>query len=174
MPLILVTPLSVLPAMLRAYQPSHLISVLSPEFMIDTPAGFSSANHLRIAVHDICDPADGKRHPSEEHVATLIAFARNWDAKKPMIIHCWAGVSRSMATAYTILCDRAGGGQEHRLAHEIRARAPHADPNRAIIRYADALLGRAGAMKTAVEDMGQAVPVEEGVPVEFPLKELGL
>jgi len=79
-----------------------------------------------------------------------------------------------MASAYTILCDRAWRGAEFRLAREMRIRAPHAYPNRAIIRHADAQLGRDGAMVKAVEEMGPAVPVEEGVPVEFPLGELGL
>lgn len=174
MSLILVTPLSILPEMLRTYQPSHLISLLSPEFMIETPGGFPAARHLKIAVHDICDPADGKCHPGEEHVAQLIEFARGWDAKKPMIVHCWAGVSRSMATAYAVLCDRTWRGAEFRLAREMRARAPHAYPNRAIVRHADAQLERQGNMITAVEEMGPATTVEEGVPVEFPLKDLGL
>ncbi len=174
MPLILVTPLSALPDMLRTYQPSHLISLLSPEYMIETPGGFPAARHLRVAIHDICDPADGKCHPGEEHVASLLEFARGWDAKRPLIVHCWAGVSRSMATAYSILCDRAWRGAEFRLAREMRARAPHAYPNRAIIRHADAQLDRQGAMIKAVEEMGPAVPVEEGVPVEFSLEQLGL
>jgi predicted protein tyrosine phosphatase len=91
-----------------------------------------------------------------------------------MIVHCWAGVSRSMATAYTILCDRAWRGAEFRLAREVRARAPHAYPNRAIVRHADAQLARDGAMIQAIEEMSPAVPVEEGVPVEFPLADLGL
>jgi predicted protein tyrosine phosphatase len=174
MPLILVTPLSVLPDMLRTYQPSHLVSLLSPEFMIETPGGFPAARHLRLAVHDICDPQDGKCQPGEEHVASLVEFTRGWDAKRPMIIHCWAGISRSMATAFTVLCDRAWKGAEFRLAREIRARAPHAYPNRAIVRHADAQLERGGAMIKAVEEMGPAVMVEEGVPVEFSLAELGL
>jgi predicted protein tyrosine phosphatase len=174
MPLILVTPLSVLPDMLRTYQPSHLISLLSPEYMIETPGGFPAARHLRVAIHDICDPEDGKCHPGEEHVASVLEFARDWDAKRPLIVHCWAGVSRSMATAYSILCDRAWRGAEFRLAREMRARAPHACPNRAIIRHADAQLERQGAMIKAVAEMGPAVPVEEGVPVEFSLEQLGL
>jgi predicted protein tyrosine phosphatase len=174
MPLILVTPLSALPEMLRTYQPSHLISLLSPEFMIETPGGFPAGRHLRVAVHDICEPVDGKHHPAEEHITAIFEFARGWDGKQPMIVHCWAGVSRSMAAAYAILCARFGPGAEFSTAQEIRARAPHAYPNRAIVRLADSVLGRQGTMIKAVEEMGPGTMVEEGTPVEFPLAAFAL
>jgi predicted protein tyrosine phosphatase len=91
-----------------------------------------------------------------------------------MLVHCWAGVSRSMASAFSILCDRAPRGSEDRIAQEIRARAPHANPNRLIVRLADAYLERDGAMLRAVDRMDSAVFVEEGVLVEFPLTAFGL
>ena len=174
MSLILVTPLSALPEMMREYQPSHLVTLLSPEFMIDTPAGFPAGRHLRLTVNDICDPALGPCPPNEEHIAGLIEFARSWDGKRPMIVHCWAGISRSMASTYAILCDRAWKGAEFRIAREIRARAPHAYPNRLLVRLADDFLNREGRMVQAVEEMGPSIPVEEGEPVEFVLADFGL
>jgi predicted protein tyrosine phosphatase len=86
-----------------------------------------------------------------------------------MIVHCWAGVSRSMASAYTVLCDRAGPRSEMEIAQAMRARAPHAYPNRLIVRLADEMLGREGRMVAAVEAMGDGVLVVEGALVEFPL-----
>ena len=174
MSLILVTPLSVLPDMLRIYQPSHLISLLSPEFMIETPGDFPAGRHLRLALHDIPEHQDGKVVPDEVHVAALLGFARGWDAKQPLIVHCWAGVSRAMASAFAILCDRSRRGDERRIAREIRSRAPHAEPNRLMVQHADTLLRRNGAMIAAVEEMGPGVVVEEGVPVAFGLEDLGL
>ena len=174
MSLILVTPLSALPNLLRTYQPSHLISLLSPEFMIETPGGFPVDRHLRLALHDIPEHQDGKIAPDEAHVAALLGFARGWDGDRPLIVHCWAGVSRSMAAAFSILCDRSHRGDESRLAREVRVRAHYAQPNRLIVRLADGLLRRNGAMIKAVEELGGAVGVEEGVPVEFGLKDLGL
>jgi len=174
MSLILVTPLSAMPEMMRTYQPSHLITLLSPEFMIETPGGFPPGRHLRLAVNDICDPALGPCPPDEEHVSELIEFAHSWDAKRPLLVHCWAGVSRSMAATYAILCDRAWKGAEFRIAREIRARAPHARPNRLLVRLADNYLDREGRMIQAVEEMGSGITVEEGQPVEFPLADFGL
>jgi len=174
MSLILVSPLSAIPEMLRTYRPSHLISLLSPDFLSRAPNDFPADRHLRLGLHDIPEPVDGKIAPDEVHVAALLGFARGWDGEHPMIVHCWAGVSRSMAAAYSILCDRSCRGEESRLARELRGRAHYAQPNRLIVRLADSLLKRNGAMVKAVEDLGGTVDVEEGVPVEFGLKDLGL
>src|SRR3569623_2075983 len=71
-------------------------------------------------------------------------------------------LSRSMASAFTILCDRLGPGCEAEIAKAMRRRAPHAQPNRLLVRHADEALGRGGAMLAAVAAMGLPVVVEEG------------
>ena len=112
MPRLLVAPLSSLADTIKAHEPSHLVSLLSPEHMIETPAGFPQALHLKLGVNDIVDPTAGTAPPTRGHIDSLLAFARTWDAKQPLLIHCWAGISRSMASAYTILCDRLGPGAQ--------------------------------------------------------------
>lgn len=174
MSLILVTPLSAVAETMRTYQPSHIITLLSPEFMIETPAGFPAERHLRLSLHDIAEPLPGKNHPCEEHISSIMDFARGWDGKRPLLVHCWAGVSRSQATAFMILCDRAWKGAEYRIAREIRARAPHAYPNRLMVKLADDFLGRQGNMVQAIDQMGSGTVVEEGTCVEYPLAAFGI
>ena len=169
MPRLLVIPLSSLADALQTYAPSHLVSLLSPEHMIETPAGFPQTMHLRLGVNDIVDPAAGTAPPTRQHVDELLEFSRGWDAKSPMVIHCWAGISRSMASAYAILCDRLGPGREIEIARAIRLRAPHAQPNRLLVQHADEALGRRGRMVLALNSMGPPMVVEEGVPTAFPL-----
>src|ERR1700760_2205322 len=166
---LLVTPLSALPDALAEHAPSHLVSLLSPEHMIQTPAGFPAAAHLKIGINDITDPAAGLAPPARVHVDALLKFSRAWDGKQPFLIHCWAGISRSMASAYTILCDRLEPGRETEIAQAMRRRAPHAQPNRLLVRHADEALGRGGAMLAAVEAMGPPLLLEEGVITFFPL-----
>lgn len=168
MPMMLIAPLSAVPDAIKSHAPSRLISLLSEQYMIATPDGFPAENHLRLAVHDIADP-QGEQAPAAEHVERLIAFGRGWDARAPMLVHCWAGVSRSTAAAYALLCDRAGPGTERDIALVLRARAPHAHPNRLIVRLADEALGRGGAMVRAIDAIGSGVIVTEGVAVEIPL-----
>jgi predicted protein tyrosine phosphatase len=87
----------------------------------------------------------------------------------PFLIHCWAGISRSMASAFTILCDRLGPGREIEIALAMRRRAPHAQPNALLVRHADEALGRSGRMVAALEAMGPSSMAAEGIATFFPL-----
>ncbi|MBN9589729.1 MAG: tyrosine protein phosphatase [Alphaproteobacteria bacterium] len=169
MPRLLVTPLSNLAEALDNHAPSHLVSLLSPEHMITTPQGYQIEAHLKLGMNDVADPAAGLAPPGPHHVEQLLAFSRDWDAHAPLVIHCWAGISRSMASAFIILCDRLGPDREIEIARAMRQRAPHAAPNRLLVAYADAALGREGRMTAAVNAMGPPLIVEQGVPTAFPL-----
>jgi len=167
--MILVTPLSAVEATIRRYRPSHLVTLLSPEHMIATPEGVDEARHLKLGLNDVSFVEDSEAPPAEHHIDQLLAFGRGWDASAPMLVHCWAGVSRSMAAAYTLLCDRLGPGSERDIALAIRLRAPHAWPNALMVRYADNILERRGRMVDAINDIGRGAIVIEGECVEFPL-----
>ena len=168
MSFILITPLSALPDAMQTHRPSHIVTLLSSGYMIATPEGFPAERHLRLAMHDISDEGAAEA-PARAHIDELIAFGRGWDAKAPMLVHCWAGISRSTAATYTVLCDRGGPGAEQEIANVLRARAPHAQPNRLLVRLADEALGRGGAMVRAIDAIGAGTMATEGVPVEIPL-----
>jgi predicted protein tyrosine phosphatase len=169
MPRLLVAPLSSLEDAIATHAPSHLVSLLSPEHMIETPGGFPAARHLKLGVNDIVDPSAGTAPPLRDHIDALLEFSRDWDMRQPLLIHCWAGISRSMASAFTILCDRLGPDREIEIARAMRQRAPHAQPNRLLVSHADAVLGRGGKMISALNTMGPPLVVEEGVTTVFPL-----
>src|ERR1700727_1838865 len=169
MPRILVTPLSALQDALDVHRPSHIVSLLSPEHMIHTPIGFPAKRHLKLGINDITDPSAGTSPPPRTHVAGLLEFSRGWDARAPLLIHCWAGISRSMASAFTVLCDRLGPDREIEIAQAIRRRAPHAQPNRLLVSHADEALGRQGKMLAALNAMSPALLLEEGIITAFPL-----
>ena len=63
---------------------------------------------------DIVAPAPGQVLPETEHLDSLLDFVREWDRKHPMVIHCFAGVSRSTASAYIAACALAPHRDEHR------------------------------------------------------------
>jgi predicted protein tyrosine phosphatase len=170
MPFILVTPLSALGQMLEAHRPSHLITLLSPEHMIETPGQIAAERHLKLALNDVPEAIEVLRPPTTAHIARLIEFGHDWSAEAPLLIHCWAGISRSMAAAYILLCDRAGPGYENELAQFLRERAPHAYPNPLMIRLADDALQRAGRMVAAIASIGRGEIVAEGRCVLLPLR----
>jgi predicted protein tyrosine phosphatase len=169
MPMIVVTPLSALKQSIARYRPSHVVTLLSPDHMIETPQGFAAERHLRIGMNDVAEAWESDCAPCADHVRTLIDFGRGWNAEAPMIVHCWAGISRSMAGAFTLLCDRAGPGNEDAIARAMRARAPHAYPNPLLVRLADETLGREGRMVAAADSIGRGSIVAEGCCVELPL-----
>jgi predicted protein tyrosine phosphatase len=102
-----------------------------------------------------------------DHIEGLLTFSRTWTREAPLLVHCWAGISRSTAAAYILLCDMRGPGYEAEIARELRELAPHAQPNRLMIRHADQLLAREGRMIAAVESMGEARIVWETEVVEL-------
>ena len=67
-----------------------------------------------------------------------------------MVVHCWAGISRSTAAAYTALCAINPEVSEELIAVRLRDASPTAYPNRLIIQLADAALGRNGRMVRAI------------------------
>lgn len=168
--MIYVSPLSGVEEAIRRHGPSHLVSLLDPESMIGTPEGIAPDRHLRLSVNDIASPAEDLTAPGENHVAELISFIRKWDQKDPMLVHCWAGISRSTAAAFITLCVLNEGQSEDALAQIIRRNAAHAFPNRLMVRHADNLLRRKGRMIEAVEAMGPARATWEGVTFAIPAR----
>jgi predicted protein tyrosine phosphatase len=163
-----VCPLAAVPDVVTAFEASHLLTCLPGEVRVDTPAAIKPENHARLYIHDISEPIDGHIAPDTEHVTQLLEFATAWDRRGSMVIHCWAGISRSTAAAFISLCALNPEAPEHRIARLMREASPTAYPNRLMIRLGDAALGRAGRMIAAVEAIGRGVIAGEAVPFSLP------
>jgi len=164
---LIVTPLSRLHEVIAQRRPSHLITLLSPEELIRTPADFPAHRHLRLGVHDIDIPMEGLVAPDAAMVERVLAFARGWGGETPMVVHCWAGISRSTASAFAIACERNPHADELEIALAMRRASPTAFPNRRIVALADDILDRRGRMLEAVEAMGGNSFAVEGVPFDL-------
>jgi predicted protein tyrosine phosphatase len=159
-----VCPLSAVPDIVARSNASHLMTCLQDEILVETPRLISPDRHLRLHIHDISVPITGCIHPGEEHVSRLIEFAHAWGGRGPMVVHCWAGISRSTAAAYTALCAINPDASEELVAQRLRKASPTAYPNRLIIQLADAALGRNGRMVRAIEGIGRGLVATEAVP----------
>lgn len=166
---LLVCPLSQVETARTLHRPSHLVSLLSPTSAAEAwPVADGAC--LRLAFHDIAEPREGFTAPDAALVAQLLDFATGWDAARPMLVHCWAGVSRSTAAAFIIACQRAPGRSERDIARALRAVAPYATPNPLLVSLADAALGRAGRMSAAIAEIGRGAETFEGALFALPLK----
>ncbi|MDP1619255.1 tyrosine phosphatase family protein [Phenylobacterium sp.] len=162
---LIVCPLHEVAAALKIWRPSHVISLGSPGAeQAVIPADFE---RLALIFHDIAAPRPGLQAASADDVARLIAFSRQWRRDQPLLIQCWAGVSRSPAAAYVVACALSAPGQEGRLADKLRAAAPFATPNPRLVALADDLLSRNGAMVDAIARIGRGA--ETSLGSTFPL-----
>ena len=167
---LLICPLSQVETARALHQPSHLLSLLSPSSTDGAwPVSNTTDAHLRLAFHDIARPRKGLIAPSPALVARLLAFAAGWDASRPMLVHCWAGVSRSTAAAFIIACQRAPARAEAEIAQALRSAAPYATPNPLLVSLADDALGREGRMSRAIAEIGRGADTFEGALFELPL-----
>lgn len=145
----------------------HVVTLVRDEARVFRPEGVDPDNHLWLQMDDIADPVDGLIAPSEMHVAKLIDFAGRWDRAAPLVIHCFAGISRSTAAAFITACAMAPERDEAELAQRIRDASPTASPNPRLVALGDSYLKRQGRMMKAVSRMGPGVAAYEAEPFEL-------
>ncbi len=148
----------------------HIITLLKDISLVERPPTVDAKNHLHIDVDDINCPVDGYSHPCEDHVARLMHFVTSWDRSAPMVIHCYAGISRSTASAYAAACALNPGRDEMAIAQEMRRASRTAMPNSLIVSLADRILERQGRMIAAIEAIGPGDMAYEADPFSLDLK----
>lgn len=157
--MILICPLDAMKSAIAVHKPSHLVSLLAEEMMIDTPESINPNLHLKLSLNDIAAPDDTLVAPAHHHITRLIEFVNVWDQKNPILIHCWIGISRSTSAAFITLCALNKNKSEGDLAQLLRRLAPHAAPNPLMVNLADDILERRGRMSTAIERLPPASTV---------------
>lgn len=158
---IVICPVSALDEAIAAHGASRVVTLLSSELMIETPRGIQPHRHLRLFMNDVDEAIEGFDAPNIAHVRRLIDFVERWERDRAMVIHCWAGISRSTAAAFTALCHLNPQADEREIALSLRQASAHASPNRLIVRLTDEFLGRSGRMRDAVEAIGRGEPTWE-------------
>jgi len=143
--------------------------VMANVAQVQRPESVLEANHLRVQMDDITEHMDGFLAPSDAHVEQVLNFIRGWDRQAPLVVHCYAGISRSTASAFAAVCLLNPHRDEISIARQIRAASPIASPNRLIVSLADKALGREGRMLRALDEMGPGSMTVEGRPFRLDL-----
>tara|TARA_Y100000590_G_C15634462_1_gene982407 strand:- start:582 stop:1151 length:570 start_codon:yes stop_codon:yes gene_type:complete len=160
--MIIVCSLSDLKNVCESVKPSHLVSVIDPGFEPKTPKGIN--HHLKLGFDDIVSINDNGplyRLPGQDNTKEQILFDENkclsvvnflktWKLDKPIVIHCWCGVSRSMATATYLMCSLDIFNIDRNIRY-IRNLAPHANPNKLMLSYFEKKLGTNNQISLAFE-----------------------
>jgi predicted protein tyrosine phosphatase len=142
----------------------HLVTLITEGTEVPRPAAITPENHLFLAMHDITQAMDGMVLPNQAHVEEYLEFVEAWGRETPMVVHCFAGISRSTAAAFIGACALNPKMDEEELALQIRESSPTATPNAKLVEIGDTLLGRQGRMSRAISKIGRGNFAYEGVP----------
>ena len=165
-----VCPLSRLAETVSRTGARHVLSVINAGTPVVRPAGIAPGDHLFLGFNDIVEPEPGLIHPAEEHMRDLLDFVRRWPRNSALVIHCYAGISRSTASAFIAACALNPRRDETEIAELLRAASPSATPNARLVALGDAALGRGGRMSAAIAAIGRGVEAFEGEPFRLPLE----
>jgi predicted protein tyrosine phosphatase len=161
--------LAALPDTVKATGASHVLTVMANVDQVQRPESVLAANHLKVSMDDITEQMDGFVVPSDSHIEQVLNFVRGWDRSAPLVVHCYAGISRSTASAFAAVCMLNPHRDEMSIARQLRAASPIASPNRLIVSLADRALGRDGRMLRALDEMGPGNLMIEGRPFRLDL-----
>ncbi len=156
-----------MPEQVARLRPKRLISLLPAAEQPLRPPQIETSDHLRILVDDVDRAEEGFTAPAREHVEALLDFLRVTAPGESILIHCFAGISRSPAAALIAMVLTAPG-REREAAQMLRDRGPFVQPNRLLVRLADTLLARDGALVAALEAMGPPRLAREAPVLELP------
>lgn len=133
----------------------HVISLLAPIDRTPVFPDVAPHRHLLLSLSDITLATPGHVLAASTHVGELLRFVHGWDRRSPLLVHCFAGVSRSTAAAFVALCALDPARPEADHAAALRAASSTATPNARLVALADQALARAGRMTAAVAAIGR-------------------
>ena len=148
----------------------HIITLLRNTDQVVRPSTVMLENHLVLSMDDIVAPMEGYEAPAEAHVARLVEFVGGWDRTAPLVVHCYAGISRSTAGAFITACTLNPNRDEMQIAWALRRASRTATPNPRLVSIADKTLGRNGRMVRAIETIGPGDMAYEADPFRLDLE----
>ena len=111
---------------------------------------FPSAQTQFAFFHDLTTDPSATYAPSLDAVREILAFTTALSVKDRLLVHCAMGISRSTAIALATLCHHAGPGNEVACFRALKVIRPVAMPNPMMVKFADTILERNGAMAKAI------------------------
>ncbi|ASY55785.1 MULTISPECIES: tyrosine phosphatase family protein [Sinorhizobium] len=162
---IIVSPLGRIAEMAVRHGCREMLSLVAKGQDFHRPGIIDRDKHLTIGVNDISFAGTGELiAPQEMHVAQIIDFARKWDRSRPLLVHCWMGVSRSPAAALIAALAVEPDQDDDALARRLRLASPFATPNARIIEIGDDALSRKGRLIAAVRAIGRGADADGNAP----------
>jgi predicted protein tyrosine phosphatase len=140
---------------LSRFNVRHLISINDPGSRPPDLSVVRHANRRNFEFHDATRKTAGNRLVSRSQIEEILSFGRGViDGGDPVLIHCTAGVSRSVA-AGLILAASLNKVEISALMELLRDKAPYSQPNLLVVRLGDDCLGLNGRLVAAVSSLSE-------------------
>lgn len=118
---------------------THLISMLDPGDRVRRPRRIPIRNHLELWFEDEEDP-DHRNAPQIHHCMRILEFGNTLPSDSVTVVHCFAGVCRSTASALALFIQRHGIESAWHARQWLREDRPQALPNMLMANHFDTLL----------------------------------
>ena len=125
------------------HRPSHLLTILDVGDSLQTPFGIRPTNHKSLNFWDTEKPTKSNS-PSVVHCEEIINWAKELPQDSTLLVHCYAGMSRSTATAMAISVLQNGLESIGSVGDWIVGIRPIAMPNMLMAEHYDHLLSADG------------------------------
>ena len=157
---ITIAPLASVEAVQRRLTISHAISILGPKDGVNFPI-IRAPHVLQLSFDDVGYTSSFGTAATNEDIAELVQFSRNWAGKGNLLVHCKAGTSRSPAAAMIALASIDAPDLDSSLSNLLALRNYYR-PNTTMLRIAEEILRRKdtlvqSARKTVKDSTPQTV-----------------
>jgi len=116
------------------------------------PSDFPRQNWLSMDMDDVIND-DAEFAPTRDQVKTILEWGKNLPDNSKILVHCYAGVSRSTAAALALKIQHIGNDNISEAINWILEHRPQACPNPIITKYADEFLNCGGDFHEAAEQV---------------------
>jgi len=132
---------------------SHIVSILDPDCAEpDIFRRFAQHQRLDLRFHDIIDERAGMVAPNGDDIERSLKFGRSVNSRSTgrILVHCYAGLSRSTAAAVLLLAQAQPNRPPEMAVTEMLKLKPRAWPNVRMIELGDESLRCEGKLIRAV------------------------
>jgi predicted protein tyrosine phosphatase len=137
----------------KAFNATHLITMLDVGDKVFRPPRIIPSNHLRLNFDDEEDPAK-LFAPTIDHAKAILSFGQNLPQNARVVVHCWAGACRSTASGLALWLQANG---IHRLDDGVdwlKTNRPRACPNLLLAKHFDDIFGMKGRLVEVCDQIG--------------------
>ena len=141
-----------MPSMIYENSITHVLSVMSSDELgyITVPSVIDRENWLKIEMDDVIHE-DAYEAPRADQVQQILDWGRSLPSNARVLVHCYAGISRSTGAALALKVQEKGLDQLERCVDWLVDHRPIACPNPLVTKHADQILGANGELHRAAE-----------------------